>query len=443
MASVRIGFLLLCVALIAEPAFAQWKPSWDVAWQYAITPRGVTPQRVRMAEDGRIFALLDIAHDGRAHAAVARFNDDGGFVWLRERPTGLRMDLQLLPTGHVAVVDQFGPAIRVRVHDGDNGDVVWEDESLNGRLAAGRRALAIAADGDLMIAAVDGDDMVVFRYSVDGKKLPSWRWSPGPEDLQADDIVATNDGGAVVGGAGDQLMGGFLVIRFDAAGKVVFSDRELGDHGTTLTVLAVEIDDEGETIAAGAPENAFGALQARIWKLAADGTRRWTRDLTNPRDDRSGVTIGALALNGQGDVLVVSDLLEYGAFRILRLDSGSGGLLQVSRSSIGGMPTGMAQASNGRVLVAGFHFIDSQGHGGARIAEFNASLGLCREADLDSRFFGVAIAGSTQGWTLAGGTLFAGISNDLRMLRYDSGGACNTSDVVFANGFEQPTAGRN
>lgn len=442
MANVRIGFLL-CAALATAPAFAQWKPSWDVPWQYMISPRSMNPGGVRVADDGRIFALLDLGHDGRAHAAVACFDEAGGGVWLREFPNVLRMDLQLLPSGHVAVVDQFGPVIRVRVHDGDSGDVVWDDESFNGRLAAGRRALAIAANGDLLIAAVEGDDMVVFRYTADGEKLPSWRWSPGPEDLQADDIVITADGGAIVGGAGDVFTGGFLVVRFDAAGQVVYSDRELGDHGTTHTVLSIEIDNDGETIAAGAPENASGASQARVWKLAADGTRRWTRDLTNPLDDRFGVTIGAIALSGRGELLIASDLLDYGPFRVLRIDPDSGAILQVAMASIGGMLTGMAQTPNGRVLIAGFHFIDSQGHIGARMVEFDTNLSPCREADLDTRFFAVTIAGSAQGWTVAGGTLFTGMSNDFRLLRYDSDGACSPLDVVFANGFEEPVAGGN
>src|SRR5690606_11814273 len=130
--------------------------------------------------------------------------------------------------GNVAVVDAFGPVLRLRVYDGDSGDVVWEDESQSGRISAGVRQLAVGSGGDLLVPVIDADDILVARYRVDGSRLPDWRWSPGSEDLQAEYVVATADGGALVGVAGDLLTGGYLVVRFDADGNVVFHDRELG-----------------------------------------------------------------------------------------------------------------------------------------------------------------------------------------------------------------------
>src|SRR5690606_24330346 len=181
--------LLAALCIVAAPAHAQWMPAWIGAWQYATEPASVSPVGVRIGGDGRLFALLDTSHDGQGHAAVARFDEGGTFAWLRERAGSFRMDARLMHDGRVAVVDQSGN-VRVRVYDAD-GAVAWEDASQPGLLAAGPRRLAIAADGGLLIPAVDGDDFVVIRYSPDGQVLPAWRWSPGPESLQVDDIVAT------------------------------------------------------------------------------------------------------------------------------------------------------------------------------------------------------------------------------------------------------------
>src|SRR5690606_33291011 len=135
------------------------------------------------------------------------------------------------------------------------------------------------------------------------------------------------DGGAVIGGAGDPFDGGVLAVRFDAAGEVVFADRELGDHGSTFgfaSLASVEVDGSGNTMVASALENAMGAVQAQVWKLAPDGTRRWTRLLENPEGPPNRVMVGGFALADDGDALVVTDLGMGGPLRVLRADSADG-----------------------------------------------------------------------------------------------------------------------
>lgn len=433
-----IRLLLVSCFLVAAPVRAHWVPAWIGEWQYAAFPRSANPAGVRVADDGRSFALLDVAHDGQGHAAIARFGSDGAFAWLRERAGSFRMDARLMQDGRIAVVDQFGD-VRVRVYDADGG-IAWEDHSRPGLLAAGPRRLAIGAQGDLLIPVIDGEDFAVIRYTPDGLVLPAWRWSPGPEDLQVDDIVATPDGGAVIAGGGDPLTGGVLVIRFDAHGSVMFHDRELGDHGTTqglLGLVSVEVDEGGDVVAACALENASGASQAQLWKIAPDGSRRWTRALVHPVHPSMGVLVGCFALAANGDALVATDLGDYGALRVLRADRHTGEPLGIGVAPIEGMPTGLAQAPNGRLLVTGIDFIDSQGHVGLRIAEFDAQLRPCRVANLDTQYFGATAAGSAHGWTLAAGTLLEDLSNDAHVVHYDADGACMT-DVLFIDGFERP-----
>lgn len=436
MASIGIVFAL--AGALATAAGARWEPAWTGAWQYAADPRGVAPMDVRVDADGRVFALFELAHDGEAHTALARFDASGAFVWLRERVGLDGRGMQLLPDGSVAVVDAFGPVVRVRVYDGDDGAVVWEDESQPGRIAAGTRQIALGADGSLLVPAIDGDEVVVLRYAPAGERLPDWRWSPGPEDLQAEDIVAAADGGAVVGVAGDPFTGGFLVARFDADGQVVFHDRELGgrDGGTFNRRLFLAIDGAGEVLAQGALQNTLGDMQAQVWKIAADGSRRWTRPLVDPVDARFATEAVGLVLDANGDALLAQQAGLDERFRLLRLDRRSGALVQSETALLGGTTHGLARAPNGRVLIAGTYYIDFQGHVGARVAEFDANLRPCRAADLGTRYFSTVFEGGAQGWTGAAGTLFTDASNDAHALRYDAGGACEVSDAVFADGFE-------
>jgi hypothetical protein len=436
MSPIAMAFAL-AGALATTVARAAWEPAWVGVWQYA-DPGGVVPMDVRVAADGRVFALMELAHDGASHTALARFDEDGAFAWLRERPGIDGRGLQLLPDGNVAVVDAFGPVVRVRVYDGDDGAVVWEDRSQAGRISAGARQIALAVDGALLIPAIDGNDIVAVRYTPAGTRLPDWRWSPGAEDLQAEDIVATADGGAVVGVAGDVLTGGYLLVRFDADGQVVFHDRELGglDGATFNRRLFLAVDGAGDVLAQGALENQRGSMQAQIWKIAVDGARLWTRRLVDPVDERFTTEAVGLALDANGDALLAQQAGLDEHFRLLRLDSASGALVQSAAAPVGGQTRSLVTAPNGRVLIGGTYFIDFQGHIGARIAEFDADLRPCRAADLGTQYFHMAFEGGAPGWTAIAGTLFEGASNDAHALRYGADGDCDPLDAIFADGFD-------
>ncbi len=434
---VRAGFLL-CAALATSPAVAQWMPSWTGSWTYAPSPRDVNPVDVRIADDGRVFALLNVGHDGMSHTALARFDEGGAFVWLRERPGSTDRGMELLPDANVAVVDAFGPTVRVRVYDGDSGDVVWEDDTRAGRISAGTRQLAVGADGDVLVPVIDGSDIVIGRHALDGERLPDWRWSPGTEDLQVEDILATADGGAVVGVAGDMLTGGYLVVRFDAGGQVVFHDRELGtlDGGTFNRRLFLALDGGGNLLAQGALQNPFGAMQAQVWKLAPDGARLWTQRMVNLLDPRFGAEAVGLVLDATGDAVLAVQPEGAGSYRLQRLDSASGELAQDVPAPVDGDPRRLVRTANGRVLVNSTRFIDFQGHIGAGVAEFDAQLLPCRSIDFGDRYFHMISSGGPQGWTSIAGTLFAGTSNDAYVLRHDADGACDAVDAIFADNFE-------
>jgi len=443
--SVHVRKAVLVAALfLARSAAAQWEPQWIGVWQYDEPIRAVLPVGVRTDADGGVFAAIDVTHHSQAHATLARFGGDGGFAWTREHEVWTFAGAERVDAGRVALVgesDAAGPPVFVRVYDPANGDVVWEQESTSARLEFdGRfdtRTLAVAANGDLLVRASDGGDYVVIRYDAAGNALPDWRWASGGDDVSASDIVALPDGGAIVTGQGDFLGGGYVTVRFDAQGQAVFSDIELGEIGNPLGPSHVVADAAGDFLVAASPESSFGVPKAQVWKIAADGSRLWTRVLTNPQDNLSSLDIGGFIRVGDGDVVVGAASVVDQRFRLLRLDGASGDVLWDSTATIGGTPTTLAMAPNGRILVGGYAFIDSAGHVGARIVEFDADGTSCRSSADLGMFSNVAAAAGTQGWTVLGTSEYAqGVGNDAVVRRYDANGPCDGADAIFIDGFD-------
>src|SRR5688500_18425740 len=169
MASIRT-LALSCIACVAAPAGAPWAPLWSGAWEHEPDPHSVAAVGIRVADDGRIFTLLDAGHAGQAHSALARFDEGGVFAWLRERPGSFRMDARLMDGNRIVVVDQFGADVRVRVYDGEGG-MAWEDQSQSGLLAAGPRRVAGGAEGGLLMPAGGGGGCSVGRHTAGGPAL--------------------------------------------------------------------------------------------------------------------------------------------------------------------------------------------------------------------------------------------------------------------------------
>lgn len=429
----------LLAAFGAAPLQAQWAPLWSGTWQNELESRSVNPLGVKVAGDGRIFALLSMTHGGQEHIALARFDEGGSFVWVRARAAGDSLGFQPLANGLVVAVDNFTPGVRVRALDGDTGEVVWEDESQSGRLAVGENVVVAGADGGLMLPAIDGEDIVVFRYGADGSQRPTWRWSPPTSDFRtAHDIVALPDGGAVVGVQGNRFAGGYTVVRFDAQGEVVFQDLELGtlDGGSHNRRLRLGVDAGGNVFAQGTLINPLGNMQAQVWKLAPDGTRLWTTYLANPANEFLGVEAGGLVLDVQGNAIVAVDTIVEHPMRLLRLDGATGQPVGFGDAPFAGNPHSLALAPNGRLLVAASYFVDSQGHIGARLAEFDADLRPCHASDLGEQYATTVPEGGVAGWTVIANTRWDGFNNEAVLSRYDAEAACSAGDAIFEDGFE-------
>lgn len=432
--------LATCLLLAWVPAHADWLPQWISAWQHPETFHGVSPIGVHVMDDGSVLAHADVTHHNAAHATLVRFEADGTFSWIRERPAIDVAGAAILAGGRVAMTG-FDTTVFARVLEAASGDFIhecsWDGAQLLYDERDLTRTLAQAPDGSLFVRAHDGGDLVVLRCDAQGQLLPEWRWSSRLDFIRVDDILALPDGGVVAtvrGGTGD----GSFTLRFDAAGVPFLLDSEPGEIGNALGALHVALDAHGDFLIAAAPESSFGVPQAQAWKVAPDGTRLWTRVVEVPGVLHPNLDIGGFALAPDGD-LIIAVAPPSGEFRVLRLNGDDGSTQWDATAAIGDNPTGLALAADGRVLVGGFASIP--GSGGritARIAEFDADGTPCRHAIELAINTKPRVAASAGGWTVLGATTFIeGGGNDAVVHRYDGDGDCKgADDTLFVDGFD-------
>ncbi|HVT32599.1 MAG TPA: hypothetical protein VHE32_08125 [Rhodanobacteraceae bacterium] len=428
--------ILAALACAAVPASA-WEPLWTSAWTYDVPVYAANPVQLFLAGDGTSFALVDVTYDSATHAVLAKFESDGTFAWTCSRDAAIVAGEALLDDSRVAVVgtDPSGMAF-VRVVDAGGGSLLWErrigDATIDPVGASDLHAAVEAIDGTLLVRARDEDDLVVLRFTADGTVLPEWRWTAPDGPAYGFDIAAARDGGAVVAGQQNSIGGGFATVRFDAEGAVAFADIELGDIGNPLGDSRVAVDADDATIVAASPETVHGVEGAQVWKIAADGTRLWTRKIPDPKGDLADLSAHGLALAPNGDAIVSVVTLISQNLRTVRLASADGAVVTDASSAAAGMPTGFALAANGRALIGAYYFIDSSGHVAPELAEFDSAGRPCRIAD-DASLHGVVVVAGASGWYVLGET-----HPPVTLQHFDAVGVCDGTDpdVVFESGFE-------
>ncbi|MBX3698939.1 MAG: hypothetical protein KF811_14095 [Dokdonella sp.] len=436
---------LVCASgiLFASAALADWQPVWSTPWQHPTPFHSASPWRVRVAADGATFAVVDAVHDGLAHIALMRFEDDGQFAWLQEHAAASVAGIAFVGADRVAIAGDdgnVGAPIYIRLHDVASGALIWEHHAAGGRSVADAGTdtpqVVVDASGNLMVLASDHGDFVVIRLAADGTPLPTWRRSvDASADVLATALVALADGGVAISGRGRILGGGNITIRLDALGQEVFTDVEVvGPFPYGPAFLGA--DGDGNLVVAAAQETANGSPLAQVWKLSPSGQRLWTRILPNPLGPTSASSPGGFALTANGDALVELDEGAGARFRVVRLAAASGEVLWDSHAPIGGTPSTMALAANGRLLVGGSAPIGG-GHVRGRIVEFDASGEPCRVSMETGAFSSVAVAPGAKGWAMLGATTFVqGLGNEAFASRFDADGPCSAGDPLFADGFE-------
>lgn len=425
------GFLL---SAMMAPAAAQnpWQPVWSTTWA-AEGAASTHASVLRRAHDGALFVGIEPGRAGTQRAGVLRIESDGTIGWADERPgSGAADDVLPLADGRVALTG--GPAPFVRTLDASSGDLAW-DSSASGAMSIVLRSFATdqiaqAPGGGLLLRAHDGDAFVVLRFDQSGQPLPSWRWASGLGEVWANSIVALADGGAIVTGRTFGHTGGFRTVRFAADGSVVYADVELGTHGSPLGMSWVAAAPDGGAWVVASPETQFGRPGAMAWRIGTDGTRLWTRELS---DQSSGATTfsNGPAVLGPGDDLwiAIADTAPK-SLGLIRVDGATGATRWNSRSALPSYADTLAVAPNGRSLIGGSaHIPGSGGRTYAVLAEFDADGVLCRERSVKDLYGFLFAVGAAEGWTVLG----LGDAG-LTVQRYDADGACG--DALFADGFD-------
>ncbi len=428
-------------ALLPASARAFPEPQWTTSWRVDGAP-WTTGSTLDRADDGDLYVTLELARAGSNRIALSRLSGQGTLAWTREH-VGTHVlggGAALLPDGPVALIGERGDiGIFAQALDAQ-GLPVWEHGQPDGRLdlgakAVGVRVSAIGIHGDLLVRAREGTDLAVLRFAAgSGVPLPAWRWASGLSSIRMMSIAPLADGGAVVAAHGPGTMSGFLTVRFAPDGTVRHADLEAGDIGNPLGHASVFATADDASIVVASPETQLGSPGAMAWKIAADGTRVWTRQLSNQAVLAETFSTGPSILAADGDLLVAVRGSSH-TMRLLRVDSTTGVTRWDRSSSMIGDVTSLAEAPNGRILAVGFAFV--MGGGGrttAKLVEFESDGTPCREGEVASLWsFGAAVAGG-EGWTVLGS---GGESGDegARLQRYDAAGAC-TLDPVFADGFD-------
>ncbi len=165
------------------------------------------------------------------------------------------------------VADPSGAGVWAGLRDGALVRVDATSVTELGRpLVQGFDLLAVAADGTARVAAIGPGGLVVARLDAEGEVLQRWAL---PDERDAHRLVATEDGGAVVGGASGRVLllapdGSVTRARSGAiAAQVEAVSLVEGPHGRALAVTGAMLD--RQVRAWTWP----GGAEAGAWRLAA------------------------------------------------------------------------------------------------------------------------------------------------------------------------------
>ena len=286
---------------------------WQQIWADPNTASEVEPEAITVAGDDIFFAGT---HDGTAHAL--------GAISLPESTGDCAVLVRLSgQDGTAQVARQFcepnhGRAIAFGIDATPNGDV-WMLSFTFDAIDFGAGPVTISPGmSSFAIARFDRDGTHQASFGLSGSFM--YLDQPGSNGDAHRPLVATGDGGFVLGGSGGldlDLGGGTVegmtstgrgfVARFDAQGAHVWSRGIADDMGSSGST-SIDVLPSGDVVAASrvfAPQiNIDGLTLARglnaLRFAAADGTLQWAESFDPMESPTALVAVGdAIVLSGQ------------------------------------------------------------------------------------------------------------------------------------------------
>lgn len=410
--------------------------------------------------EDRVLSTAIVGNDGvlqlvRAYApadlgyrlVLLRYEADGQLTWTREEAwlPGGRASLASAVDGTMVLAAVDTLHLLVRKFDGVSGDVIWERQrELSVSAAAATLHSAVlardASSGQILVAVSDQDDFLVVRYAGDGSSLSDVRWGLAESVDVPTALQVRADGGFVVSGYENGTIGAaaYRTLAFDAAGTVVFGNRETGPIGNLFTPAWLALDQEGNTYVAGGPESACGLFKFQVWKLDPSGQRLWMRaGPDNACENFEPIGFGLLP-DGAAMVVGRAGLATFGLARIssageqdwaLEWGGASGGNRAI--------PHAFAINAEGRTRVVGLQPAGSGAN--LLLAEWAADATLC------GNHLGVDNSGETvmaldDGWVVGGHSQFRPDTGvDALVARWPRPDC--PADGIFADAFEAAVGG--
>ncbi|WP_147371334.1 SBBP repeat-containing protein [Meiothermus hypogaeus] len=283
-------------------------------------------------------ALPGQAPLGRTDAFLRKYDPNGNPIWTRQFGTGGFDEANALAVdgqGNVLVAGQVEGALPGQIHLGNsdaflrkydpNGNPIWTRQfGTSGDEAAS--ALAVDGQGNVLVAgwvtgALPGQthlgksDAFLRKYDPNGN--PIWTRQFGTDSAETVSALAVDGQGNVlvagdVAGAlpGQTHLGFFdaFLRKYDPNGNPIWT-RQFGT-GDRDEANALAVDGQGNVLVAGWVAGALpgqthlGVTDAFLRKYDPNGNPIWTRQFGTD----SAETVSALAVDGQGNVLVAGDV---------------------------------------------------------------------------------------------------------------------------------------
>ncbi len=326
-------------------------------------------------------------------------------------------------------------------------------------------AVALQPDGKIVVAGyigtgVNGNaDMVVLRFNPDGN-LDSSFGSGGTvftdffaEDDRAYAVAIQADGKIVVAGSSTQF---FALVRYNPDGTDDTSFGAFGDGRVRTDVSgdgpaqanAIAIQSDGKIVVAGrSGDSAANSLDFAILRYNTDGTLDTSFGAsggTNVDFFSGNDAAFALVIQGDGKIVAGGSASRGDAsspdFALVRLNAdGSfdasfdvdGKVATDFSSSLDGI-YGIALQTNGKIVAAGFTFITSEANDNFALARYNTNGSLDTTFGTGGKVItdihpvtdeAHAVVIQSDGKIIAGGIAGPGGNLDFALARYDSSGA--------------------